>query len=53
MDAPAIFLKLVREAIEAAETPPDRAQDALATTEQRARSILGGRLRTTSAACRR
>lgn len=44
MDALAIFLKLVREAIEASGAPPDCLQDALASAEQRARSTLGGHM---------
>ncbi|KQY83663.1 helix-turn-helix domain-containing protein [Pelomonas sp. Root1444] len=42
MDALAIFLKLVREAIEASGAPADTLHDALANAEQRARSTLGG-----------
>ena len=44
MDALAIFLKLVREAIEASGAPPDTLQDALVSAEQRARSTLGGHM---------
>jgi methylphosphotriester-DNA--protein-cysteine methyltransferase len=42
MDALAIFLKLVREAVEASGAPPDAFQEALISAEARARSALGG-----------
>lgn len=42
MDALAIFLRMVREAIEASGAPPDQLQEWLATAEVRARSTLGG-----------
>ena len=44
MDALAIFLKLVREAIEASGAPPGSMQDALAAAEQKARASLGGHM---------
>lgn len=42
MDALAIILKLVSDAIEASGAPPDALQDALSHAEARARSTLGG-----------
>lgn len=42
MDALAIFLKLVREAMEQTGAPPDAVQEALTVAEARARSSLGG-----------
>jgi hypothetical protein len=42
MDALAIFLRLVREAIEDSGAPPDAFHAALAEAEQRARASLGG-----------
>ena len=44
MDALAIFLKLVAEAIEASGAPPGSMRDALASAEQKARSSLGGHM---------